>query len=79
MSSLYEKLRSNLQTARKEKGWSQEKLSEEAGFSRTFVGMIERGYSKPSLDAIDQLADTLGIDAEELVTRSSTRRKKQSE
>lgn len=32
-----------IRTLRKQNKWSQEKLAEETGFHRTYIGMIERG------------------------------------
>ncbi len=52
---------------RKEKNWSQEKLAEESGFHRTYIGMIERGERNPSLININVFAETFGISVSELM------------
>lgn len=56
-----------IKTLRKEKGWSQEKLAEETGFHRTYIGMIERGERNPSLININVFAETFGINISELL------------
>ena len=47
-----------LRTAR---GWSQERLAEEAGMHRTYMWGIEQGARNPSLRHLSRLADALGI------------------
>ena len=56
-----------IKTLRKERGWSQEKLAEETGFHRTYIGMIERGERNPSLININVFAKTFGISISELI------------
>lgn len=52
-----------VQEARKGR-YSQERLSEIAGFSVLFVGRLERGIANTSIDQIEALAEALGIDPE---------------
>lgn len=40
---------------------SQERLSLEAGFYRTYVGLLEREKHSPTVDALDELANVLGV------------------
>jgi transcriptional regulator with XRE-family HTH domain len=49
-------------------GWSQERLADEAGLHRTYVGGVERGERNVSLDAIWQLATALDLSAADLFT-----------
>lgn len=60
----------NLKAARDEKGWSQEKLSEEAGLHRTYVGLIENEKGSPSLETIQRLAEALDREVWELFKES---------
>src|SRR4051812_29942373 len=46
---------------RTEKGWSQERLAEEAGMHRTYMWGIEQGMRNPSVRHLARLADALGI------------------
>ncbi len=47
-----------LRTAR---GWSQERLAEEAGMHRTYMWGIEQGTRNPSLRHLSRLSDALGV------------------
>jgi len=47
---------------RVERGWSQERLAEEAGIHRTYVGDVERGLRNVSLVNIERLARALSVD-----------------
>ncbi|MFH1571219.1 MAG: helix-turn-helix transcriptional regulator [Gemmatimonadota bacterium] len=55
-----------IRSLRRAQGWSQIELGERAGLDHTYIGGIERGERNPSLDAIQKLADGLGIDLGEL-------------
>ena len=46
---------------RKEKGFSQEKLSLEANIDRTYISDIEKGNRNISLEILDKLSKTLNI------------------
>jgi transcriptional regulator with XRE-family HTH domain len=43
------------------KGWSQEKLAEEAGMHRTYLGGIEVARRNPSLRNLIRIARALGV------------------
>lgn len=51
---------------RKERGWSQEKLSLESGLARSYLGGVERGQRNIALLNIYKLAETLGVSPAEL-------------
>ncbi|WP_279610467.1 helix-turn-helix transcriptional regulator [Burkholderia gladioli] len=52
----------HVRAQRKQKGISQERLAEIAGFHRTYVGNVERGIANLSLDDLAALATVLGVD-----------------
>lgn len=43
-------------------GLSQEAFSDRCGFARSYMSRIERGGANPSLDAVQDLADALGVE-----------------
>ena len=58
----------NLIRLRAKRGWSQEALAFEAGFHRTFIAHIERQARNISLDNIERIAQTFGLQAYQLLT-----------
>ncbi|MFB6347402.1 MAG: helix-turn-helix domain-containing protein [bacterium] len=44
-------------------GYTQEELSLECGYDRTYIGKIERGSKDPSMESIVRLSDVLNIPA----------------
>lgn len=56
-----ERLGVHLRKVRKQKNISQEDLSMDAGYYRTYVGKIEQGKYSPSTHTIWRLANTLGM------------------
>jgi transcriptional regulator with XRE-family HTH domain len=56
----------NLRRLRRKRGLSQEELADRAGLNRNYVGMIEREENAPTVDALEQLAKALDINAVEL-------------
>ena len=46
---------------RRDKGWSQEYLADEAGMHRTYLWGIEPGVRNPSIRHLSQIADALGV------------------
>jgi transcriptional regulator with XRE-family HTH domain len=55
---------------RAERGWSQERLAEEADLHRTYIGGIERSLRNVSLFNIDKLAHGFGVPIAELFAPS---------
>jgi ribosome-binding protein aMBF1 (putative translation factor) len=47
--------------ARRERGWSLERLADEAQLHRTSVGLIERGRRSMTLEVADRIARSLGL------------------
>ena len=63
-----EKLGSKIQRTRKSQGYSQEKLAELIGVSRTHMGHIEQGRKSPSLELLEKIAKILRVKVNELIT-----------
>lgn len=51
---------------RNEKGWSQEELSFNSGFHRTYIGMVERAERNISLKNIAIIAKTFNVEIQDL-------------
>jgi len=58
----------NLRRLRQKRGLSQEELADRAGLNRNYVGMIEREENAPTVDALEQIAKALDINAAELLS-----------
>jgi DNA-binding XRE family transcriptional regulator len=56
-----------LKRNREAKQMSKQALAQKAGLHQTYVGMIERGLSNPSLDTANALAEALEIPFEKLI------------
>ena len=56
-----------IRAARKEAGFSQEKLAEKADLSTVFISRVERGKESPSLDNLVRIAKALGVRVRDLV------------
>ncbi len=69
MTSLQYRLGSIVREARRERGWSQERLAEASKLDRSYVGEIERGLVSPTLLTLEKLASGLGLQASELLGR----------
>jgi transcriptional regulator with XRE-family HTH domain len=46
---------------RQKKGWSQERLAEEANLHRTYIGQVERGEKSIGIENLANLAKALGV------------------
>lgn len=47
-------------------GESQESFADRTGIARSYMSRVERGAGNPSLDMIERIAETLGVEAEVL-------------
>lgn len=65
--SINEKIGIKICFLRKRLKYSQEKLGNLAGLSKTSISSIERGTSKPSIETLDRIARALNIGLKELV------------
>ncbi|MWB79834.1 helix-turn-helix domain-containing protein [Pseudooceanicola sp. 216_PA32_1] len=66
-SPLRDVLARNMRLLRAEKGWSQERLAEEAGLNRTYLSAVERSEQNISIDNLYRVAKGLGVEAHTLL------------
>jgi transcriptional regulator with XRE-family HTH domain len=57
----------NIRLVRVHAGISQERMANEAGLDRAFVGTLERGQRNISIDNIELIANAIGVAAHELM------------
>jgi transcriptional regulator with XRE-family HTH domain len=65
--NLRNRLGFNVRRLRKERDLSQERLSVLSGLARAYVSSVETGRRNATLDTLEILARTLGVNASELV------------
>lgn len=74
---IYEIVSKNIKKYRKLKGWTQEKLAEEIGYSLSFISSIESAYHQTfSLGTIWRISQVLGVDFSKLCEDSSQQKSK---
>ena len=54
-----QRLAVNMKRLRKERGWSQEALADEAGLDRTYISGIERQVKNPTVTVVERVAVAL--------------------
>lgn len=54
-----QRLAVNMKRLRKERGWSQEALADEAGLDRTYISGIERVVRNPTITALEKITAAL--------------------
>ena len=52
---------------RKERGWSQETLADEAGMDRTYISGIERVVKNPTITVVERVAAALSCKVGDLL------------
>ena len=65
-----------LQRHRRARKLSKQALAEKAGLHQTYVGIIERRLSNPSLDAANALAEALELPLSTLIIEAETERRR---
>lgn len=50
----------NVKRLRKDRGWSQEALADEADLDRTYISGIERVVKNPTVTVVERVATALG-------------------
>jgi transcriptional regulator with XRE-family HTH domain len=63
-----------LERHRTAKKLSRQELAQKAGLHQTYVGMIERGLSNPSLDTANAIAEALGLPLSNLIIETEAMR-----
>lgn len=58
---------------RSERGWSQQRLADELGISKSSVNMYERGEREPSFETTEAIADLFNVDMDYLYGRTSVK------
>ena len=71
----YKIIGQRIRNARKEKKWSQEKLSEILDVSIEFISRVERGNTKINLKRLADISSALDVPIEKLITGVSTESK----
>jgi transcriptional regulator with XRE-family HTH domain len=66
MKTTRELLGARIKELRKQKGLTQEQLAERVDLAARYISLIEVGRSSPSLETIDSIAATLGVELKEL-------------
>lgn len=54
-----ERLAANMKRLRKERGWSQEALADEACLDRTYISGIERKVKNPTIIVVERVAKAM--------------------
>jgi transcriptional regulator with XRE-family HTH domain len=65
-TNIHQKIATNLRELRKKKQITQERLALDANLNRAYVGYIERGERKPSVETLEKIANVLGVELHEL-------------
>ena len=66
----YQDFGERVRKKRQQRGWTQEMLAKELGVSTSFVGHIERGSRKASLETLVQIANVLQVSVDYLLAAS---------
>ncbi len=66
----YMELGQRVRARRAELNWTQERLAQEIGVSTSFIGHIERGSRRASLDTLVLIANAMEISTDELLQDS---------
>jgi transcriptional regulator with XRE-family HTH domain len=61
-------LSDNIRSLRRERGLSQEELSELCGLHRTYVGSVERGERNVTLSSLEAFSNALGVSVPQLLS-----------
>ena len=59
----------NMRRLRVAKGFSQERLADEAEVDRTYISRLERKMENPSIGVVEKIAEALGVHIAELLVQ----------
>lgn len=65
-SNIHQKIAANIRELRKKKQITQERLALEANLNRAYIGYIERGERKPSVETLERIARVLQVPLHQL-------------
>ena len=71
MSKLFRIVGSNIKKYRKMLNFSQEKLADDTGLHRTYIGSVERGERNISILNLEKIASALKIEPSQLLKENS--------
>jgi transcriptional regulator with XRE-family HTH domain len=66
-SAARQRFAQRLREVREAVGWSQERLAEQSGLHRNYVGSVERGERNISIDNMERLALALAVPMRDLL------------
>jgi len=66
MSDIAKLVGEQIRSFRQDRGLSQEELALRSGLNTTFVGQVERGIKKPTIDTLEKMVNSLDITFEDL-------------
>ena len=69
----YRLIGQRIKAARREKGWSQEKLAEEIDVTTVYISRVERGSSEINLKRMSQISRALDKSLEYLIEGTATK------
>jgi len=72
METIYRSMGNRIRMERKRLKLTQEELAEKANISANFLGHIERGTKRPTLDTLKKIADVLQIPMADLFATQPT-------
>lgn len=68
MGKSYAILIENVKELLRERGWTQEKLGDEAGLRQETISYLLRGKNIPTLETVDKLSAAFNVSTVELLT-----------
>jgi transcriptional regulator with XRE-family HTH domain len=74
-SAVSDALALNIRRLRQDKNWTQGELGEEADVKQGAISLIENGRANPTMLMLENIAEALGVDFEELFQNIRPRRK----